>query len=76
MNRLPEPRFHQVFTTTSSTIDINEPKPCPGDTGDGVVGGADVAILLAVWGTDGDGIDGIVDGTDLTFLLVAWDVCP
>ncbi|MDG2029518.1 MAG: dockerin type I domain-containing protein [Phycisphaerales bacterium] len=63
---------------------VADPTECPGDiTEDGVVDGADVAILLAVWGTDGDGIpgtdingDGTVDGTDLAFLLAAWDVCP
>jgi hypothetical protein len=63
---------------------VSDPTECPGDiTGNGVVDGADVAILLAVWGTDGDGIpgtdingDGVVNGTDLAFLLAAWDVCP
>ena len=65
-------------------VDTVTPEPCPGDiTGDGVVDGADVAILLAVWNTDGDGIpgtdingDGIVNGTDLTFLLSNWNDCP
>ena len=44
--------------------------------GDGVVGGADLAILLARWNTsdpqgDLDG-SGLVDGADLTRLLAAW----
>ena len=44
--------------------------------GDGVVGGADLAILLAKWNTsDAEGdLDGSgrVDGADLTQLLAAW----
>ncbi len=48
----------------------------PGDLdGDGVVGPADLAILLSQWGTDGsadfDG-SGAVDPGDLAFLLANW----
>jgi len=49
----------------------------PGDLdGDGVVGGADLARLLAAWGNAGgpedlDG-DGVVGGADLTVLLANW----
>lgn len=55
--------------------------PCPADLdGDGVVGGADLASILAAWGTGGpsgdlDG-DGVVGGADLASLLAAWGACP
>ena len=55
--------------------------PCPGDlTGDGAVGGDDLGLLLAVFGTsdpaaDLDG-DGNVGGGDLGLILSAWGVCP
>ncbi len=49
--------------------------PSPDLDGDGAVGGGDLTILLAAWGTDGlpdlDG-DGVVGGGDLTILLAAW----
>jgi hypothetical protein len=49
----------------------------PGDlTGDGLVDGADLGLLLAAWGTDDDAADlnedGIVDGADLGLLLSLW----
>jgi len=53
---------------------------CPADlNGDGVVNGADLALLLGAWGTadpiaDLDG-SGVVDGADLASLLGAWGVC-
>ena len=53
---------------------------CPLDlNNDGIVGGADLAILLGAWGTRGcpdfDG-SGTVDGVDLATLLGAWnDTC-
>ncbi|MEY3022488.1 MAG: Dockerin type domain [Planctomycetota bacterium] len=43
--------------------------------GDGVVGGADLAILLDAWGTRGPADlngDGVVGGADLAILLDAW----
>ncbi len=47
-------------------------------SGDGIVGGEDLAILLGGWGTgcvaDLDG-DGVVSGADLAILLGAWGVC-
>ena len=58
---------------------------CPGDLdGDGSVGGADLAGLLAAWGACpfeapclGDlNLDGIVDGADLPILLGHWGACP
>jgi len=53
---------------------------CVGDLdGDGVVGGADLTILLSSWGLRGaadlDG-SGTVDGSDLTTLLAGWGLCP
>ncbi len=58
--------------------------PCPADlVADGAVNGADVAVLLNFWGTDGAGYpgvdldgDGIVGGADLATLLGAWGSCP
>ena len=57
---------------------------CPADlVTDGSVNGADVAVLLNFWGTDGTGYpgvdldgDGIVGGTDLATMLGAWGACP
>ncbi len=51
---------------------------CPADlTGDGAVGGDDLALLLSTWGSAGGDIDG--DGTtgagDLALLLGAWGAC-
>lgn len=53
---------------------------CPQDlTGDGVVNGADLGVLLSDWATadpcsDLDG-DGVVSGADLGLLLGAWGPC-
>jgi len=47
--------------------------------GDGDVGGVDLSLLLAAWGTDGGADidrDGSVGGSDLSSLLVAWGPCP
>lgn len=48
--------------------------------GDGFVDGADLGILLSVWGTEGGGFgdilsDCIVDGGDLGVLLTDWGSC-
>jgi hypothetical protein len=64
--------------TVSETMEAG-PGNCPKDLdGDGTVGGADLAMLLAAWGTSGasdiDG-DGDVDGADLALLLAAWNTC-
>jgi predicted outer membrane repeat protein len=46
--------------------------------GNGLVDGADLTMLLGVWGTTGGDVgadldlDGLVDGADLTLLLGAW----
>jgi len=47
--------------------------------GDGAVGGFDLSLLLAAWGTDGGADidrDGSVGGFDLSLLLAAWGPCP
>ena len=59
---------------------VGENSCCDGDlNGDDVVDGADLGVLLGVWGSantaaDLDG-DGIVGGSDLGLLLGAWGVC-
>ena len=44
--------------------------------GDGVINGADLAIVLGFWGTDEPGADinqdGIVNGADITSILGSW----
>lgn len=56
------------------------PCDCSGDLNlDGVVGAADLSILLGAWGGKGtadiDG-SGVVDAADLSILLGAWGLCP
>lgn len=55
------------------------PPPCPADlNGDGLVGAADLAILLGAWGTPGPGdLDGdsSVGPADLGILLGEWGAC-
>lgn len=56
------------------TVEISD-GPAADLTGDGVVNGADLAALLAQWGTDGDADltgDGVVNGADLAALLAQW----
>ncbi len=61
--------------------DVCETPACPADlTGDGLIDGADLAILLGSWGPCGacaaDVVaDGVVDGADLAVLLGAWGAC-
>jgi hypothetical protein len=70
----------QVDADGSGVPDVCE---CPGDlVADGIVNGADAAILLNFWGTDGSGYpgvdldgDGIVGAADLTVLLNSWGAC-
>lgn len=59
--------------------------PCPADLdGNGIVDGADLAIVLGHWGDTcacgcslGDvDADGIVDGVDLSIVLGSWGFCP
>jgi YVTN family beta-propeller protein len=55
--------------------------PCRADLSDddGVIGAADLAILLAAWGTAGGSADldcdGSVGASDLSLLLSAWGAC-
>jgi hypothetical protein len=62
-----------------------EDHPCIGDfDGDGVVGGADLSLMLGGWGLCPDAADciadltgdGLVNGADLSLLLGAWGLCP
>lgn len=74
-----------IITSTSADADYDgvpdECGSCLGDLdGDGTVGGLDLALLLAVWGSadasaDLDG-DGAVGGTDLGLMMAAWGNCP
>ena len=55
---------------------------CPDPNGDGIVDGADLAILLGAWGPCGGSScpgdvngDGLVDGSDLALILGAWGPC-
>ena len=57
--------------------------PCPADlTNNGIVDGADLAVLLGFWGLDGKPVaadingDGIVDDADLALMLGSWGNCP
>ena len=56
------------------------PPPCFGDINlDGIVGGADLGLLLGNWGFSGTGDlnnDGVVTGADLGLLLGVWGACP
>ncbi len=61
----------------------NPETPCPADlTGDGIVNGADLTVVLANWGKCKSGCegdlngDGNIDGADLTVVLAAWGTCP
>ena len=64
------------------TLDIivcDDSEECPSDVnGDQIVDGADLALLLAAWNTDGFDLndDGNTDGADLSLLLIAWGLCP
>ena len=63
----------RVFIQTSPGCGVQAP---PADlNGDGVVNGADLAILLIGWGGNGAGDlnnDGIINGADLATLLTNW----
>ncbi len=74
---------NQIYSI--ARIQLGEPLiECPGDFGgDGVVDGADLAILLGAWGAcppkggcEADlNLDGEVDGADLAILLGNWGPC-
>ncbi|MCB9868121.1 MAG: hypothetical protein H6816_15965, partial [Phycisphaerales bacterium] len=69
-----------TVTYTPSTAMVTFDGVVPGDLdGDGTVGGADLGLLLAAWGSCGDGCcpadldgDGAVGGADLGLLLGYW----
>lgn len=88
---LPSDPFWLVFNDGRSTAEhgaaiawvtenlVGGNNPCPADLdGSGDVGAADLATLLAAWGTaDADlGGDGLTDAADLAALLAAWGACP
>lgn len=55
--------------------------PCPGDlTGDRIVDGSDISMVLGYWGQDNPAYDidgnGLIDGADLAIVLGWWGVCP
>ncbi len=63
----------------SMTVSLSAPAAIdngvPGDfDGDGVVGGADLSILLSAWGTAGGDLNGsgTTDGADMAILLSNW----
>lgn len=63
-----------------SIVAAEAPAPCRTDlTGDGVVNGADIAELLARWGTTSIAADfdfsNEVNGADIAALLATWGVC-
>lgn len=54
---------------------------CAADiSGNGIVGGEDLASVLSAWGTSDTisdlNCDGVVNGGDLTVVLNAWGACP
>jgi hypothetical protein len=63
----------------SIVIDHAGPPSCPADlTGDGVVDGADLGLVLSAWGESPLGDltgDGITDGADLGLMLTAFGPC-
>ena len=63
----------------SIVIDHAGPPSCPADlTGDGVVDGADLGLILSAWGESPLGDltgDGITDGADLGLMLTAFGPC-
>jgi len=57
--------------------------PCPSDlNNDGLVNGADISVVLNVFGASGAGLpadlngDGVVNGGDISFILNAFGPCP
>ena len=73
-----------VPDTDSDEDGVADCLECPSDiTGNGVVDGGDLGILLSLWGTDGKSNpnadinqDGFVDGADLGLILGYWGICP
>jgi formylglycine-generating enzyme required for sulfatase activity len=73
-----------VDSDQNGVPDVCEVAPCPADiTGNGLVNGADLGLMLAAWGSDGSeqpgadiNADGIVNGADLAFVIGAFGPCP
>lgn len=69
-------------TGTFTHAQVTQVLPCPADLdGNWVVNGADLAIVLGVWGpapgSPADlNQDGVVNGADLAIVLGAWGSCP
>ena len=62
----------------SGVLTITCGTPCVSDlTGDGIVDGGDLGVLLGGWGTDVGDLDGsgVTDGGDLGVMLGAWGPC-
>ena len=85
LNTTPPPFIdcsaNNAYRVTIDLSDCAAPVPCAGDlNGDQFVDGADLGLLLALWGTGGPqgdlNGDGIVNGADLGLLLAAWGPCP
>ncbi len=74
--------LEQILTTPALDLNLDgaldtcdSPTPARDLNGDGVVNGADLATLLAQWGTSGSADlngDGIINGADLATLLALW----
>lgn len=77
--------FPPGYVRTLSNVATNQrlliQPPAPADvSGDGAVGGADLAMVLGVWGPVADqsgrlcdlNLDGVVNGADLAIVLGAW----
>jgi hypothetical protein len=68
-------------SASSVELSLGAIVPCPADlSGDGIVDGADLGLLLAAWGACAGCVadinqDGAVDGSDLGLLLASWGAC-
>ncbi|MBX3355530.1 MAG: dockerin type I repeat-containing protein [Phycisphaeraceae bacterium] len=78
-HELDEEAFEEAFEFAEETLG----EACVGDlNGDGTVNGADLAVLLGLWGEEGGftaadlNADGTVNGADIAILLGAWGDCP
>lgn len=80
---LPAIRFVRIsndgddFTPEIDAVaDVASASPSPDLDGDGTVGGGDLGLMLATWGSSDAAADlnenGMVDGPDLGLLLAAW----
>jgi hypothetical protein len=78
-----------IEVAAGALIDGNQdgvPDACqclPDLSGDGIVSGSDLALILGFWGTGGSATfdaditnDGIVNAEDLALVLGAWGPCP